>query len=377
MSSARISRAVPLEQLEPPETDVRERREEKGVKSLAASMGDPAVGQLQDVLVHPVDHEELADDLDADDLDELHRQGHSMRIVDGETRRLAAQFLGWHSLDATIVPKPPENTVIAQLDANTERLEMSEFATVKALYEHYQQTESTLEDMQQKTGFSPSYLSSVFGLFDAPSFLLDAWRHPEHPLGTSHARAVRQFLSENTSEEYAATGGIELEEARELALEDAQLMVDVQAEHDLSVTEFRKRCSRRLKERKQELSDRRSHEDKIADGHTEQAEQAERSHTPTETPQRVCLVCGDEADRKIAIDVCNSDYGMLSDMQARGELLLEQAEAPDSPPDSPADAAGSDSDLLDALANELGITRDDAGRALHALEQQVEPTPDQ
>jgi hypothetical protein len=338
-------------------------------------MGDPAVGQLQDVLVHPVEPEQFSDELDADDLDELHRQGHSMRIVDGETRRLAAQYLGWHSLDATIVPAPPENTVIAQLDANTERLEMSEFATVKALYEHYQATESTLEDMQSKTGFSPSYLSSVFGLFDAPDWLVDAWRHPEHPLGTSHARATRQFLSDNTAEDYAHTGGIELEEARELAREDAQLMVDVQAEHDLSVTEFRKRCSRRLKERKQELSDRRTHGEKIADGHTEQAEQAERDHTPTATPERVCLVCGDSADRKIAIDVCNSDYGMLSDMQARGELLLEQAESPETPPQTPADAAGGDSELLDALADELGITRDDAGRALHALEQQVQSSP--
>jgi len=376
MTDTRISRAVPLEQLEPPETDVRDHRSEDGVKSLAASMGDPDVGQLQDVLVHPVDPDELGEDVDADMLDELLRQGHDMRIVDGETRRQAARYLGWHTLDATIVPRPPENTVIAQLDANTERLEMSQYETVRALYEHYTETGATLEDMQEKTGFSPSYLSSVFGLFDSPEWLREAWRHPEHPLETSHARAVRQFLSENTRDEYAHVGNLEDEQAREYCIEDARLMVDVQVDHELSVTEFRKRCSRRRKERLQELRDNRTHEEKIADGQEARAEGEERSHTPTDTPDRHCMVCGSPADRKIALDVCRSDYGMLSDMQARDELLLEQADPAAPPAGETADTPNGRQGTLEALAGELGISLEDASQALTALEQQVEAPAD-
>jgi len=53
MTQVRISRQVPLEQLREPKTDVREQRDADGITSLAASMGDPDVGQLQDILVHP------------------------------------------------------------------------------------------------------------------------------------------------------------------------------------------------------------------------------------------------------------------------------------------------------------------------------------
>jgi len=69
----RISRAVPIEQLRQPNTDVRETRDEEDVMSLAASMGDPNVGQLQDILVHPVKPDELEGDMTDDRLDELFR----------------------------------------------------------------------------------------------------------------------------------------------------------------------------------------------------------------------------------------------------------------------------------------------------------------
>jgi hypothetical protein len=372
MSTPRISRAVPLEQLRAPETDVREHRDEDSIRSLAASMGDPSVGQLQDVLVHPVGYGELDEDIDSERLHELHRDGRDMRIVDGETRRLAAEHLGWHSLDATIVPEPPENTVIAQLDANTERLSMSGFETCRALYEHYQETESTLSDMQEKTGYSPGHLSEVFSLFESPECIQQAWQHPDHPVSTTDARNLRRLLTENQVERYAAAGGLDEDAAYERALEDVRLMIDVQGEHELTATEFRKRCKRCMKESLQELSNDRTQAEKQADGHQQAAEQRARSGKPTETPDRYCRVCGDPADRKIALNVCREDYGMLSDMKAQGETLLEQRESPEPAPSPPDSDSTSEDDAVHAISEALGLPEEQAHAALSAIAQQAD-----
>jgi len=264
MTEARISRAVPLEQLRGPETDVREHRPDNAIMSLAASMGDPDVGQLQDILAHPVGYEDAVEDGSSEELDQLFRDDHPLRVVDGECRRLAAQKLGWATLNATIVPEPPEDTVVAQLDANTERLDMGEAETVRALYEFYQETEHTLAEIGDKTGYSRSYLSNVFGLFDCPEWLVEAWRHPEHPLGTSHAIATKAMLSENSVEQYAQAGGLEDDEAYERCVQDAKLMIDVQAQHDLQVGEFRDRCKRCQQETLDQLRDGRTLDERQA-----------------------------------------------------------------------------------------------------------------
>lgn len=295
--------------------------------SLAASMGDPNVGQLQDVLVHPVDPEDVVDEGTDEELHDLFADGHPLRIIDGETRRMAADKLGWATLDATIVPEPPEDTVVAQLDANTERINMTEFETVRALYDHYQETEATLADIGDKTGYSQGYLSQVFSLMDAPDWLVEPWRHPEHPLETSHALAVNSLLSSDSLEQYTQAGGLSQEQAREEAVDDAKLMIDVQAKHDLQVGEFRNRVKRCRKETLDKLKDRRSLEEKRADGQSAAADTEVRDHTPAEVPQEPCMVCGDDADRKIALDVCREDYGMLSELKANGTHLVANAEA--------------------------------------------------
>jgi len=370
MTEARISRSVPLDQLRGPETDVRTRRPEAAVKSLAASMGDPNVGQLQDVLVHPVDPDGLEDDVAAQDLDDLFRDGRPMRIVDGETRRLAAERLGWATLDCTIVPEPPEETVIAQLDANTERIEMGEFETVRALYDWREETGATLEEVGAKTGYSESYLSNVFSTMECPDWLVDPWSHPDHPLGTSHAVAVKSFLSSNTIEEYARAGGLDDQEAHERAVQDAKLMVDVQAEHDLKVGDFRQRCKRMKKQTIDQLEDQRTHEEKTAAG---QARQADRDHSPAELEDPdPCLICGGDRPnrRKFAINVCREDYGMLSDMEANGEVLLAQAKTQDTQPQPATEAAeAAPVGLEEMIQAELGVGPEDAERAADQLRQ--------
>lgn len=336
MTDGRISRAVPLDQLRQPDTDVRERRPDDEIKSLAASMGDPSVGQLQDVLVHPVNYEDAVEEGTDDELDELFRDGHAMRIVDGETRRMAAQHLGWATLDCTIVPEPPGETVVAQLDANTERIEMTEYETVRALYEYYEESEATLSDVGEKVGYSESWLSNVFGLFRAPDWIEEAWRHPEHPLETSHALAVKSMISSNSIERYMDAGELDENAARNIAAKDAKLMIDVQAEHDLQVKDFRDRCKRCQKESFDQLRDNRSQSEKLADG---QAQSAERQHTGQEPDApEPCSCCGGDRPnrRKFALQVCHQCYGMLSETEANGEQLVAN--------DSSIEGAGGDTD---------------------------------
>jgi len=372
MTNGRISRAVPLDQLRAPETDVRERRSEEDVMSLASSMGDPDVGQLQDILVHPVDPGEHVEEGDAEELHSLFQADHPMRVVDGETRRQAARKLGWATVDATIVPRPPENTVIAQLDANTERIEMTEYETVRALKEHYEETGATLKDMQDKVGYSPGYLSELFGLLEAPDWLTEPWRHHGHPLETGHARAVNSFLSADTIETYAQAGDLDDDTARQRAVQDAQLMIDVAAKHEPTVSDFQQRSKRKKKDTIDQLQDQRSAEQKQADGQTRSAEQA---HTPAEPPDpEPCLICGSERPnrRKYALPVCGEDYGMLSEAEANGEPLLSQAPAEPNSPPQPEHGHEEVSEAAEALAQASGIDMKEAQAVVQKVSQDAE-----
>jgi ParB/RepB/Spo0J family partition protein len=375
VTDPRISRSVPLDQLRQPDTDVREHRPQDAVKSLAASMGDPDVGQLQDVLAHPV-----LDDLEtppetADDLDRLFRDGHPVRIVDGETRRLAAERLGWATLDATIVPQPPDEPVIAQLDANTERIDMSGYETVRALYDHYQATEQTLAELADQTGFSPSYLSDVFSTMDTPEWLINPWRHPNHPLETSHARAAKSFLTENTVERYQDAGSLTEDEARDRAVEDARLMIDVQAEHNLQVGEFRKRCTRKKKETVDQLSDQRSIDEKRDDGQASRATTKASLGTPADQEPEPCMVCGQDAATKIALDVCRNDYGLLSDMKANNEPLMTQANPSETPQLDPPDDTTPTEKAAQGLAQTANIPPDQALKLIKQIQQDAAQPP--
>jgi ParB-like chromosome segregation protein Spo0J len=371
MTDARISRAVPLDQLRQPETDVRERRSDDDVMSLAASMGDPAVGQLQDVLVHPVDPEERVDDGTAEELHDLFTDGCPLRIVDGETRRLAAKKLGWATVNATIVPEPPEETVVAQLDANTERIEMTEYETVRALYDYYQETDATMQDVAEKVGYSRSHLNNIFRLLEGPDWLRDPWRNPNHPLETGHARAVLAFLSEQTIKQYMDAGGLEDDVAHEKAVADAQLMIRQVEEYEPRVGDFRERATRKKRETLNELKDQRTREEKQADGQTQAAEQRANAHQPAEVPDEICLVCGDTADRKKAVDVCQEDYGVLSEAEANGEPLLQQSGQQSSPPQSPEGGTDALTEAAQALSKAAGVPLEDAKGVVEKVQQQV------
>jgi hypothetical protein len=71
--------------------------------------------------------------------------------------------------------------------------------------------------------------------------------------------------------------------------------------------------------------------------------------------------------------VCDSDYGMLSDMAARGEQLLEQADSPETPPESPQQPENSTHDAIGAIADALDLPRDNAAAAFQAIAAEAHP----
>jgi ParB-like chromosome segregation protein Spo0J len=376
MTVSTISRQIPLDQLVLPETDVRQGRDPDQVRSLASSMGDPEIGQQQPINVYPADHADVVDDGTQDDLVELFEADHPLVIHDGVSRYRAAEQLGWSTLWAVLTPEPPENEVVARLEANTENLDMSDYEVYSALYDHYQDADATLDDVGAKIGVSASYISNVFGLFEAPGWLRDAWERTGHPLETCHALAVRSMLSENSLEEYARAGSLNQEEALARAEDDARLMIDVQAQHDLGVSDFRQRCQRCRKETLDSLQDQRTIDEKRADGQTDTADD-QADHVPPEPTQPdPCTVCGQPADRKIALDVCREDYGMLSEMKANGDVLMAQAKGPGGPPDSPPKKASGAGDAAEALAEATGIDPRQAQTVVDQVQEEAEKRPE-
>lgn len=375
MTDTAISRQVDLEQLVLPEQDVRQGRDADDIRSLAASMGDPDVGQQQPITVYPNDFADVVDDGTEDELAEIFEDGHPLVIHDGVSRYRAAQMLGWATIWAVITPEPPESDVVARLEANTERLDMSDHEIYAALKDHYDTTDATLEAIGEKVGVDASYVSRVFSLFDAPDVIYDAWAHPDHPLETSHAMAADSLLSQNSLEQYARAGDLTEEDAYQLALGDVKTMVDVQQRHECTVTDYRQRVKRCRKETLDGLEDQRSMAQKQADAQTEDAERTHDHYAESDHAQMTCLVCGTNADRKYAIPVCEQDYGMLADMEAQGDVLMAQAEVPENPPDPPAPSPEGSAESREAILSLLEELPDEEVDQLHEQLQDALTAP--
>lgn len=373
--TTRLSRQVPLDQLTMPDVDVREMRPEDGVRGLAESMGDPSVGQLQPILVTPTADPELEDEWSKDALSAYVSDGRDLQIIDGVTRYMAAEFLEWDTLWAWVVSDPPEDTVIAQLDANTERIEMTQFETVKALADHKEATGASVKELAGKVGYSPSYMSSVLNTLSGPDWLVQAWRNPDHPLETSHAIAVYYMMADSQVEKYQEAGNLDEEDARARAVEDAQLMVDVQQRHDLQVGDFRTRCQRCRKESLDQLKDGRSLEEKQADG---QSRSADRQHTDHQDPQIPdCTACGSErnVERRYAMHVCPECYGMLSDVEANEETLMQTEKVPMSGPVDGQDSETSPLEAAEIVCEAAGLDDIEPQALLEELARSSQQAP--
>jgi ParB/RepB/Spo0J family partition protein len=373
MPDTRVSRTIPLEQLVGPSNDVRTGRPEEDVKSLASSMDRPGVGQIQDILVHPVDYDDIDQEIDEEWIDEHLNAGYKFRVVDGETRRQAAERLGWHSMHATVVPEPPEDDVVAKLDANTERVDMTDYEVAKALKEYYEETEATLDEVGKKMGVSGSRMSQVFSVLDAPEEITERWKHPDHPMTLAYAMSLRQILGENTEEKYREAGDLDRDEARELQERDLQQMIGVLEEHEPKVKDFRQRVKRRIKGTVDQIESDKSWTDKTAEGKAQTAHK--RSNEPATPDRDPCTICGQERshDTVKAIDACSSCYGLLTDLEERGETLVKGGtpqervsleDQEDLPPKERAAQA-----LSEAIPE---LTPEEAMQGIASMEQQIQ-----
>jgi hypothetical protein len=377
MSSPGILREVPLDRLQLPSDDVRQERSDEAVLDIASSMGDPSIGQQSAISCYPVDHKERDDVEEPDDLQAVYERGVDLVIHDGVTRYLASKQLGWGTLRAEILPEPPEAEVMARLSANTDRSDMHDYEVFRALREHYQSTEATLEDIGEKIGVSSSFVSQVFSLFDTLDCIRSAWATEEHPLGTSHAIACRGMLSEQSIEKYAQAGELTEQEARELCRRDAERMVEVQAERDLAVSEFRERITRLQKQTCEQLRDQRDGADKRADG---QAARASGAETPQAgKPVEDCTVCGSsrQRERRKAVQVCDSCHGLLSEHEQHGDTLLQTDDLPGLEAAEPEHAVNAPSPTHEEAMQFLAeLTTDEVAKVLQSLQQAGERSPE-
>lgn len=370
MDPVRISREVPLDQLRHPDFDVRQGRPEADIRSIAQSMGDPGQGQQQPINVFPADRDDLPDDPGADDLHGYFQADGRLIIHDGVTRALAAQKLGWETIWAVITPAAPENEVIARLSANTDRVDMTDYETVSTLYEYYAREDITQADLAEKAGMGASTLSKLFSVLDGPDWLSEPWADPGVPFSSTHAIYTYYMFHGSALEDYQEAGDLGETEAKERAIEDAKMMIRVQTDQDLQPAEFQTRCQRLRKQTCDELADGRDWGEKQADGATQAAEAEAERGLPDPFDGQDCMVCGQDPDRKVAVPVCGSHYGLMTDMRNRGESLTQVTRAQ---ADLPADPDPPDRDpetkAVEGLQELFGFQEQEARAVLDRIDQ--------
>lgn len=341
----KISTRVPLDQLRPPERDVREHRPEQAVASIAQSMGDPTVGQLQPVLAYPAGH----DDLEAEtqeDLRALIQDGHDVVVLDGETRRQAAKDeLGWHDIWCWVWDSPPENATVAQLDANTERIDMTSFETVRAIVDHKEETGRTWTEVAKDVGYSASTLSGYASVVNGPDWLTEPLRDPDHQLDVGHAREIYRVMGDSVTEGFEEIGGLEEEAAQAKQRKLGENLVHWCHEYGWTVTETRKGVERKIQEIHDELEHGGGHQERQRQAESDAASQMHGAPVNQQEEPDECIICGNRATTKVAIDVCDQDRGMLTDQQAKGEPLMAPAE----------EQQDAQPAQIDAVAEQLGV----------------------
>jgi hypothetical protein len=171
-------------------------------------------------------------------------------------------------------------------------------------------------------------------------------------------------------DDYQEAGGLTEAEAREEAIEDAKMMIQVQADKDLQPAEYKTRCQRLRKQTCDELADGRDWQQKQADGATEAAEAEADQGLPDPFDGQDCIVCGSEPDRKVAVPVCGSHYGLVTDMRDRGESLTQVTRAQ---ADLPADPDPPDRDpetmAVDGLCQLFDFQEQEARAVLDRIDQ--------
>jgi ParB-like chromosome segregation protein Spo0J len=293
---------IPLDRLEPPETDVRTSRDRDQVRSIAQSL--ERSGQLQPAKVYPSNIEDLGDPAEATqaDLREIAASAEPLTVVDGWTRREAARLANWDRLRCEIHPDRPTDQVVESLDANTERIDMDDYETMVAIRDWQNETGKTQREVAEKLGKAPSTISNWFRALDGFGPAVQCWRDPETHVEYGHVREIESLPNEKLKKK---------------VLQDCM-------EFERSVAMLRQTCQNTVRGWKRQQQDQRSQEQKTQDGTAKRAErEAKKAASEAEEVER-CKLCGGKGGHRIAISTCKEDYGLLTRLKESGGALLAE-----------------------------------------------------
>jgi ParB/RepB/Spo0J family partition protein len=304
---------VRLGRLRPPETDVRQSRDRDQVRSIAESM--ERSGQLQAAKVYPDPAvlEDYDDDLDVQDLREIAAAECDLVVEDGWTRREAARINNWKQLRVEIFPDASDDTVVAQLEANTERIDMADYETMQALKTWSDETDKSQAEVAETIGKARSTVSNWFRALDAPEYLTTRWQDPDTHIEYGHVREILRLPTEDLQRK---------------VLEDC-------LQYDRSVTMTRETAKNTAKAWKRNQQDDRSKEEREADGQARRAERQAKQEVARQEDRPDCVLCGAAGKTTIALPVCKEDYGLLTRKKETGEPLLGEVAAEESPEPAP------------------------------------------
>jgi len=300
---------VRLGRLRPPETDVRQSRDRDQVRSIAESM--ERSGQLQAAKVYPDPAvlEDYDDDLDVQDLREIAAGECDLVVEDGWTRREAARINNWKQLRVEIFPDASDDTVVAQLEANTERIDMADYETMQALKTWSVETDKSQAEVAETIGKARSTVSNWFRALDAPEYLTTRWQDPDTHIEYGHVREILRLPTEDLQRK---------------VLEDC-------LQYDRSVTMTRETAKNTAKAWKRNRQDDRSKEEREAEGQARRAERQAKQEVARQEDRPDCVLCGAPGKTTIALPVCKEDYGLLTRKKETGEPLLGEVAAEESP----------------------------------------------
>jgi ParB-like chromosome segregation protein Spo0J len=309
VDSDSIVKEVPLGKLVPPEYDVRSDRDIDELRSLAQSMSED--GQLQPALTHVDELANGTEDLDVDEipLDELMQHVDTIRVVDGWSRKEAAEMLEWPTLRCEVYRDPPAEAELASLAANTERLEMRSFDTMKTLKDLVERTDMPIKVLAERTGYHPSTLSSYLGVFDGFEPALEAWRDPDTHVELGHVVEINRSPNE----------------------EVAQKVFRDCIDYERSVGYTRTVRERAVEDWQKQRDDERTMEERQHDGEVEAAEKEARKAAQAEQDEKRCILTGKPAPTSIAVPVSPEARGLLTRLRESGQCLADVEDGPAGP----------------------------------------------
>jgi len=291
---------IPLERLEPPETDVRQGRDRDQLRALAQSLDRS--GQLQAAKVYPdsYDQYEPEERQQSGTLVDMIDRADYFIVVDGWSRREAARIANWDSLRCEIHAEPPEHQVIASLDANTERLDMSDYETMVSIQSWAEDQGLTQREVAEQLGKSESTISQWFSALDAYEPLQMAWQDPDSHVEYGHVREIERLPTDDL---------------KDRVLQDC-------LEFDRSVAMTRETAKNTLKgyKRRQQKPDTKEEQEEEGTSKRAAREKARREAEANQDPP--CTCCGDRGGHTIALPACKECYGLLTRKKETQEPLI-------------------------------------------------------